>query len=259
MPKLALVPKLSDASDQAVIDALRRSPVVAHAVEERAAALLEERGALVTELAKLERDAEKTLPKLQAARETAAAKIRTAQIAMTSAAGLIFGEQSAAREIARAEWAEAHQKCLAASLAYTAAHDELEHKLRSTASLLIVAFKTEMLNEIDKLGKSPVTEDAEVSTNIVTGRKKVRVHRSSAFAKTIRLHAILVAIDAADRLALVADQATVPGELDRMRAALPSADAFYPPPRHGSATMDLLSDLKAGVAIEEAVKRHGLA
>lgn len=254
MPKLALVPK---PSDEAVMEALRGSPTVARAVEERAAERLEERRPLATRLAELEHAALKTLPALRETCDLAADEIRKTERRMQGASGMAFAELASARELARGRWVQANQKMAAASLAYTSEHDELERKLRGTASPLISAFKTEMIDEVGRLRKSPIVEDVEVKRNVITDRVSVRALRSSAFSKTIRLHAILTALDDADRLVLVADQSDVPAELDRLRSSLPSADTLYPAPRSGRATSDLLADLRAGVPVGDAIKRHG--
>jgi hypothetical protein len=229
---LALVP------DQKLLRAIADSPSGKAAASKLAADELAERKRLAAALVDLEKEALSSLP---AGREDKADQ---------------EAELKAARERVRALEIKLFQSSagkVGASFAFQARRDELEAKLRATASPLIAAFIREMRQAADETRKEQPRDSSAITRSPFTGRL-VGTPQNNMAAIVLRMHAIRRAIEDAEQLYFVPDQSGMAEQLKSIKQKLPSTAAMSPPPRYGSS--ELLSDLNNGMALKAALAKH---
>jgi hypothetical protein len=220
-PNFSIIPKPGDSK---LVDALRSSPLARKAVAEHEAATLERRTALVAEIEKLDKNAARELPPLQADVETALAEFNAAQDAML---GNHFdrpkyAQAVAARILARGKIDVARDKSVNASLAYSSRRDALERELRESAAPEIKLFKSEMLTAFwATRNKPPEIRPIIISANPLAGTAS-RAIASNAASAAARMRAIRAAMDQADLMALEPDQRGVDVRLEKLRHSLPA-------------------------------------
>jgi hypothetical protein len=196
-------------TDAVVLDALRRTPVVEKAVAERAAAVVAERRALAARLAEVE--------------DGAPAKHYLALVKQHEAAIEAARAAHKAYETAQHKVAVVHAERMTASFSIHGERNELIAKLHATAERAeIDAFISAMRDELQATRRMADSREVTV-TNKLTGKRGLKTYNNGA-ALAGRLLAISDAIQAAEDMRLLPDQASVPARLAELRAALP------PPP-----------------------------
>ena len=177
-----------------VVELLRQTPAAKEALAGRDAELVNDRRGLVSELRKLERDAEREAPKLAAALEAATTSLLDAEKALASA---------------RARLTAVQGRRSAASAEYDGARQRIEVLLREGADNdAIDGFRCDMLDELE-LTRKLIAAIEVTLPNRVTGRS-VRETRSNSASVNARCQSIMRAMEAADALRLEPDQRLVP-------------------------------------------------
>jgi hypothetical protein len=220
-PNFSIIPKPGDGR---LVDALRSSPLARKAVAEHEAAVLERRTALVAEIEKLDKNAERELPPLQQAVDAALAEFNAAQGAMEAnhCDRQKFATAAATRILARGKIDVARDKSVIASLAYSARRDALVRDLRDSAAPEIQLFKSEMLTAfLETRNTPPETQSILVSQNALAGRSSSAI-KSNAASAAARMRAIRAAMDEADLMALEPDQRGIDVRLEKLRQSLPA-------------------------------------
>jgi hypothetical protein len=189
-----------------VVELLAKSPAVKKALAEDEAAVLEHRKHLSSEMARLDREAAKAFPKLEAAVADALATVKEADKAL-KAANVRLGQASTAK--------------MNASFNYGNERDGVEHELRSSASPLLAEFISEMRDALQETRKAFYVEREHVSRNPITGRVK-RTQASNVTEVNRRIEAINAAIEAAQRMQLDPQQTDVATKIAKLKAGLPT-------------------------------------
>jgi hypothetical protein len=202
-----MVPLLKTAAN--VVELIAETPLVREALAQRSAAIALQRSVQIKELARLQREAMKSFPALEAALQAAVTAVKDADRAALEAR----------RRFDRAAGEKAE-----AAYRYTGAVDRLEDQLRKTASPAIKEFVSEMLTALDETRKAAAWSTTH-EVNEVTGAGRTTT-ANNLKSLSARIDAVREAIRIAEELALSeADQSVVPAKLAELRAALPIIDA----------------------------------
>ena len=193
--------------DSAFLDALRRSPAGEKIATQQAQEQLARRRELVARKAAIDAREATEWPRLTAKIEKAVAHALECEKRLQDARAAAFATQNERGNLAMQANAE---------------RGAIDLELSDTASPLIAAFKHEMHRTLDAARKA-IETISESRTDFLTGRiESVSGSNSESVAERVR--AIMGALDAADLLALDADQSKVAAKLDELRAALPSVE-----------------------------------
>lgn len=192
-----------DLSSAKVLQALGSSKIVAEAVAAADAKLATRRELLARDMAKLERDAERDFPKLNAAVETVAQEQRDAEAALWKIK--LNGDAALSARSA-------------ASFTFTREHSALERELIATAAPEITDFITEIWAQL----QNPPTPTLgyDVVKNPITGKRE-ELRSSNVAAIYNRLTALRAAAEKAEAMRLEPDQSNIVERLAHLRSTLP--------------------------------------
>lgn len=199
-----LVTTMPDPRDDKFLQAIRTSELGARIAADIDSQRLADRQQLADELAKIDEDTEKAYPKAVAAFEKQAAEVRKLEEQLQTARGKL-AQLAGART--------------ALSATYTARRADLEMDLAKSASPLIREFVTWCHEELDRTRKLLSTR-YWTESNPVTRRRQDRCESNSDQVNARRA-ALMAAIEAANDMALIADQSGVPQALGTIKGNLP--------------------------------------
>jgi len=216
------VRKLSLVSDRdRALDALAASPAARKAQLEHEALTLAKRKELAAQRSKLDEIAGRDLPKLQADVDVALKEFLEAQNGCLQHYWSHGGKFMAAKAIARAKLDAARDASMMASLAHGTARDSIERELRRSAAPSIALFVSEMRDAWFAARSTTLEVRSHLVRNPITGKASEAI-ASNAASITARMIAIRAAINAAETMALEADQSNVDIRLEKLRQALPA-------------------------------------
>lgn len=184
----------------------RGSKIADTMVAEAETTLLDERREHASRIKLLRQEEGKAMPPLEKATADALAKVREAEQVLKAAIDGHTGAYQA--EVGRRN-----------SIHSAIAQHELA--LRQSASPLLEAFRSELLDMLQAHRNTPVAQHQTESSNALTGRV-TRKYFSSSPSMTRRLHAILAAIQGCDALKLeVLSEADLTKRIQKTLAELP--------------------------------------
>jgi hypothetical protein len=189
-----------------VVELLAKSPAVQKALAEDAAAVLEHRKQLSSDMAALDRKMGKAYPSLEAAVADALATVKEAEKAL-KAANVRLGQASTAK--------------MNASFRYQTDRDAIEHELRGSSSHLLAEFISEMRDAMQEARKSFYVDREVVHRNPITGKVR-RTQASNVTEVNARVAAINAAIETAQHMQLDPSQTEVAAKIARIKSGLPT-------------------------------------
>jgi hypothetical protein len=199
------------------IEAMKRAPAGQAVIKAEHARTVAARQKLIDELAKLDADALKTFPRLDAAIQTEIAATRGVELALKAQ-----NEKLRLAGLAKSS----------AVIAYDSGRRRIEAELRDTLAAKIVdEFQRSMRDEIDAAMKKH--EGGRVQENRPLARdprERILIHGyGNRVSVAARLDAIHAAIAAAENLRIAADQTDILVRLDGLRAGLPEIEGAVIP------------------------------